>query len=424
MMSITHNRADYGPRALVIQMGARRGYAVPAAFARLGVLEALYTDLVGSRGLGKMAAKLSRLPLPATIRQPLKRLGDRKPPSEVAARTHSFDRPALAYELKMIAAKSPAEKVEARKQFNREWSNAMVKRGFGDATHVYAMMSGQTLEGDGFLEQAKAAGLTIVVDVTIALSTERIIAREYAGNAGWGAPPVTHLGALGYGNPAYRRTVELADRLVCASSFVAEDLLENWGASPNQVVVEPYSFHPSWLKLQPRPVEGRVLFAGSADLRKGIHHFASAANILRGRGHDFDFRAVGNVDAEVSANPQARLIDFRGRLTRAAMAAEYEQADVVVLPSLAEGSAGVNYEAMASGIPVVTTHESGSVLRDGKDGILVPAGNPAAIADAIAKIVTDRAERKRMAISARNYVTGLSWDNYAERLRRSVFAEL
>lgn len=409
-------------RAIVIQMGARRSYAVPAALAAAGRLEALYTDLAGNSGIGRIARRLGTLPLPSGVKSQLTRLGDRMPPPEVAARTRTFDLPAARYEWAMRRAATPQERVEARLRFNKDWSRAMLAEGVGSATHVYAMMSGQTIEGEDFLVEAKKAGLTIVIDVTIALSTERIIAAEYAANPGWGAPPDTYLGAFGDDNPAYERMIRLADRLLCASQFVADDLVENWQAAASKVHVEPYSLHPRWLDLQNAPVEGRVLFPGSADLRKGIHHFARAAKILKDRGHDYVFIAAGNVDDAVRHNPAANLIEFAGRLPRPEMAKQYELADCVVLPTLAEGSAGVTYEAMASGIPVITTRQSGSLVEDGRTGVIIPESDPVAIADAVESVVQDRKKRTEMAVAAREKMGGLAWGSYSDRLIRSVFA--
>jgi glycosyltransferase involved in cell wall biosynthesis len=56
---------------------------------------------------------------------------------------------------------------------------------------------------------------------------------------------------------------------------------------------------------------------------------------------------------------------------------------VFVFPSICEGSATVTYEALASGIPVIATPNTGSVVRDGIDGHIVPMRNPEAIAQSI-----------------------------------------
>lgn len=291
----------------------------------------------------------------------------------------------------------------------------MLRQGFAGATHVYAMMSGQTLESALFLEAARARGLEVVIDVTIALSTERTIAQEYAAHPGWGAPPVTYLGAMGQDNPAYGMMLALGTRFLCASPFVANDMIDNWGADPVTVRVEPYSFNPRWLEVLNTPRRGRVLFAGSADLRKGIHYFARAAQILHARGHHYEFRVAGNVHPEVRVHPDAGLLDFAGRLPRELMFHEFAEADVMVLPTLAEGSAGVTYEAMAAGVPTVTTVASGSLVEDGVHGHIIPSRDGAALANAIEAIVEDRPRRAAMSAAARAKVRSLSWDDYAHR---------
>lgn len=98
------------------------------------------------------------------------------------------------------------------------------------------------------------------------------------------------------------------------------------------------------------------------------------------------------------------------------MRREFAGADVFVLPSLAEGSAEVTYEALACGVPVITTKAAGSVVRDGIEGRIVPERDPDAVAAAILEIVEDREKRNRMAFAARERARHYTWDRYGERL--------
>ena len=87
-----------------------------------------------------------------------------------------------------------------------------------------------------------------------------------------------------------------------------------------------------------------------------------------------------------------------------------------VLPTLAEGSAEVTYEALAAGVPVITTKSAGSVVRDGVEGRIVPERDPEALVYAIEELVQDRAMRLRMAIAARERAKEFTWERYGERL--------
>jgi glycosyltransferase involved in cell wall biosynthesis len=81
-----------------------------------------------------------------------------------------------------------------------------------------------------------------------------------------------------------------------------------------------------------------------------------------------------------------------------------------------EVAAGVTYEALAAGIPVVTTNASGSVVQNGIEGYIVSERDPDALAKAIAEIVEDRPKREKMAINARERAKDYTWDKYGEAL--------
>jgi glycosyltransferase involved in cell wall biosynthesis len=81
-------------------------------------------------------------------------------------------------------------------------------------------------------------------------------------------------------------------------------------------------------------------------------------------------------------------------------------ADVLVHPSLSEGMPNVVLEAMALGTPVVATRVGGTpeVVTDGQTGLLVPPGDPAALADALSRLLADAALRTRLAAAATEHV--------------------
>ncbi len=68
----------------------------------------------------------------------------------------------------------------------------------------------------------------------------------------------------------------------------------------------------------------------------------------------------------------------------------YRGADIFVYPSLHEGSALAIGEALASGLPVITTANAGSVVRDGEEGYIVPIRDVEALMDRILTLYLDR----------------------------------
>ena len=403
------------PRVLVAHAGARHSYAVPTAFADAGMLEAFYTDICGTKGLGRAIALAAHLPLPAGIRATADRLGKRRPPANVLARTHCDSLGALAYELKARREKTPLAQRQRLIDYTWESGLRMARRGLGQATHLYNMYG----FGGSLLKLANDHGVPVLTDMIIAMSYRRIVLEEHRRFPEWGPPPPdqSYSQIRGFNND--ENLLETTDIYVCPSSFVADDLVDNWGIDRSRIRLLPYALGGSWFDIVPRPVPGRVLFAGSAEIRKGIHTLAFAAQLLKGR---HDLRVAGGVHPMVLERPEARALNFLGRVPRDRMQEEFATADVFVLPTLAEGSATVVYEAMAAGLPVITTRSAGSVIQHGVDGLIVPERDPQALAEAIDLLVEDRALRDRLGQAARHNVRRFNAAAYAEDLRQ-IFRE-
>jgi glycosyltransferase involved in cell wall biosynthesis len=102
------------------------------------------------------------------------------------------------------------------------------------------------------------------------------------------------------------------------------------------------------------------------------------------------------------------------------MAEEFRRADVFVLPTISDSFALVHLEALACGVPVITTPNCGSVVRDGLDGFIVPIRDAKMLAERIEQILTDRSLRKRMSENARARAGQFTWELYGERLISAV----
>src|SRR5437667_10692292 len=107
------------------------------------------------------------------------------------------------------------------------------------------------------------------------------------------------------------------------------------------------------LSVPDEPVRARILFAGTADLRKGIHYLAMASEKLVEQGFHYEFRIAGDVEHSVANQRECRYLTFLGRVPRAGMTREFASADLFVLPALAEGWAEARSGALACGGTVV-----------------------------------------------------------------------
>lgn len=206
----------------------------------------------------------------------------------------------------------------------------------------------------------------------------------------------------------------LCDRVLVPSAHCFETAVA-LGCDPARLRIVPYGVPEQWFALEPDPQPGRVLVVGQVGLRKGSHVLARTCRLLQARGLRFECRVVGPQLVNVS-DPLFRGPTYLGAIPRSQIQQEFRRADLFVLPTLAEGMALSALEAMACGVPVITTPQCGSVVRDGVEGFLVPIRDAAALADRIEQLLADRALRDRLAAAARQRALEYSWARYGERL--------
>ena len=394
---------------IVAQIGARRGYAIPAILEKAGMLERFYTDITGDLALGKVLSTGAMLPFPDN---PAPRLAGRRLPPNIRAKTTTFPGLSLSHVLRRLAnRRGPAADFRESMRFSSALGRAMTRCGFGEATHMYSMLG----ECSPLFAAGKQRGLTVVTEIYIPLSTERIVAQERQNFPDW-EPDTPDFAAIRRERGAENALLALTDFAICPSKAARDDLVQNFGFTQERTAIVPYGINPELLSVCNESVRGRVLFAGTAELRKGIHYFAMAAEKLAARGLHYEFRVAGDVQHSVANQKQCRYLTFLGRIPRGEMAREFAAADLFVMPSLAETGPEVNYEALACGVPVVTTPEARGVVRDGIEGRIVRARDPEVLANAIVEIIEDREKRDRMARASRERARDFTWECYGERL--------
>lgn len=158
-----------------------------------------------------------------------------------------------------------------------------------------------------------------------------------------------------------------------------------------------------------------------------------AAARLRARGRRARVRIIGSpqfdpayardLAARARALGLADDVAFEGAVDEATLRRAYAEADVFVFASSQTWGLAV-FEAMAAGLPVVVSRAAGAaeVLRDGETALLVPGGDPDALARAIARLIDDPGLRARIGAAGTAYVRAeLTWEAYARRML-AVFA--
>lgn len=398
---------------VVSQLGARMHYAVPRMLHRAGLLERLYTDICAVKGWPRILEHLPSAALPAGLR----RLKGRVPKNIPPERIISFQGLGLSSVLHRMLVPTRAADTRVALEAGRRFSQNVVHRGFGNAIGLYGI-SGECLEQ---LQAAKQLGLRTVVEQIIAPReiVDQLVAAEAMRHPEWGESQDADPWANDF---ALREKAEwdIADVIVCPSDFV-RDGVRAVGGPAERCVVVPYGVDRSFAippRRKPRSGPLRVLTIGALGLRKGSPYVMEAATRLAGLAH---FRMVG--PAVLPANIRETLqgtLDLAGPVPRAEIGHQFAWADVFFLPSVCEGSATVVYEALAAGLPVVTTPNAGSVVRDGEEGYICPVGDVDAMCAKLELLARDRELCQAMSEKSRLAAAAHDLDAYRNRLLTAI----
>lgn len=219
-----------------------------------------------------------------------------------------------------------------------------------------------------------------------------------------------------------------ANYVLAGSSFVKRSLVER-GTPADNVFVVPYGVDTSRFRAKSENEVDEstftVLFAGSMMQRKGISYLMEAMSKL-----DLPNLRLLMCGGKVGSGKWLKQyehlpIDYLGRVSYYDMPEMFRRADLFVLPTLVEGLAQVNLEAMASGLPVVTTAHSGAddFVVDGEHGYIIPIRDADAIAERIRHCYTNRDHCRQMGLAAREVALRHDWRDYNAQVKQ-VFQDM
>ena len=157
-----------------------------------------------------------------------------------------------------------------------------------------------------------------------------------------------------------------------------------------------------------------LLWAGTFSIRKGAHYLLDAwrAGNLGRHARLRIFGAIGLPERVMQPLPAG--VEVRGSIPRTELLENYRAADALIFPTLCDGFGLVATEAWSRGVPVITTDRAGAadLLKPNENGLLIPAGDPAAIGAAIEWCLGHRAELRAMREAALATAAAWQWSDY------------
>ena len=216
--------------------------------------------------------------------------------------------------------------------------------------------------------------------------------------------------------------IELAHHIVTLSSF-ARDTYLRAGVPDEKLTIVPLGIDTSTPPpgSEPRADDGvfRFMFAGNLTYAKGVDLLLQAFEAIP--HDDVELVLAGAAgDAAQALGRTGRRVRMTGYLQRRALAKEYSNADVLVLPSRCDGFGQVVPEAMQLGIPcIVSSHVGAKDLIDhGATGWIVASGNAAALSDCMLEAYRNRSGVRAMGARAAAVARRYSWKDYGARVRQ------
>jgi glycosyltransferase involved in cell wall biosynthesis len=360
------------------QLGAREHYAIPRALSRLGILDYLVTD--------------AWIP-PTSI---LRIVGERR--SEIRDRWHeelkeapvtSFNWSLTAFEILSRARGLRGwPLIIARNQWFQGKVVGVLTSDIGYRTSDSPILLSYSYTALAPFRYAKSLGWTTVLgQIDPGPVEEEIVAaeveREPSLAPSWTRAPADYW-------KAWREECDAADRIIVNSQW-SRSCLVRAGVNDSKLFVVPLAYESPITDTRrtreypphftpDRPL--RVLFLGQINLRKGIARLLKAARSFQSQ--PLEFLMAGPIQINVPEDLRSnRNIRWIGPVARNKVRNYYQQADVLILPTLSDGFALTQLEALAHRLPVIASRQCGDVITDHVNGLLLEEPTAAAIEEAL-----------------------------------------
>ncbi|HSV16163.1 MAG TPA: glycosyltransferase family 4 protein [Tepidisphaeraceae bacterium] len=403
-----------GFRWIVSQLGARQHYGVPRGFYYRDELRLLYTEAWCRWGRGL----LRRGP------RPVRAFAGRSHPDIPNCLVRSFNFQNIYDQLTHRGDNASLQQQHL----------AYLRIGHWYASAVAKDLSRQKLDPDqdvffGFntgcletFQMLRERGIISICDqIDPARFEEQLVFDESERWPGWEKQP-------GRIPEAYWQRMNeewSAASMILVNSEWSRQALLKQGAAPEKIFIVPPAYEPEKTHLPARRNFDRpltVLWIGSVILRKGIQYLIEAAKLLQNEPQ-VQFIIAGPIkisdEALATAPPNMK---FLGRLTRDQTVDWYRQADVFILPTLSDGFAVTQVEAMAHALPVIVTPNCGQVVTDGVDGLVIEPYSGQAIADAVTSLNADRQLLREMSYRALDKSAHFYLPRQAQLLEEAVLS--
>jgi len=276
-------------------------------------------------------------------------------------------------------------------------------------------------------ERAKELGVRCVYDLPIAFwkTSFRLMAEESERLPRW-AKTMTIRNDSEAKRARKDREISMADNIICPSQFVYDSLPESIRENTDCTIARFGCFNESGYRSRPTPKDEplRVLFVGSMTQRKGLADIFEAFKAVKRK--DLQLVVLGSL-CEESSFYKNEYGDFQYEAPRphGDVLKLMASCDLFILPSLVEGRALVQLEALGVGLPLIITANTGGddlIGPDNETGFIVPIRSPEAIAERLNWFAENRDLIDDMKAACLVHASKLSWETYRRNVADAILS--
>ena len=214
-----------------------------------------------------------------------------------------------------------------------------------------------------------------------------------------------------------KKCFNLVDKFIVPSEFVSS-VLQKYAIPRKKVHVVNFGVDHSQFSFERKyrnENKIRFCFAGAINTRKGIKYLLDAFNDPVFQNDELHLCGrLFDDEKQLIKKTNLKNIFLPGIISTSSY---FRKCDVYVFPSLMEGSSKSVFEAMASAMPVITTPNAGSVIRNDLDGFIIPPANSIELKERMVRLKDDYILRKEMGESAKKFSMNFTWDAYAKKVK-------
>ncbi len=225
-----------------------------------------------------------------------------------------------------------------------------------------------------------------------------------------------------YRNKRRDEELSLADIILCNSTFTKSTLV-NASIHESKIVVLPLGFPEINKRKEVTSPKIRFIYAGTSNVRKGIHLLLDVWKECFSSNDNVELYIVGRYDLPLILKEQSpQNVVFIDSIPRSELLNSFCDADVLIMPTLADGFGMVITEAMSRGLCVMCTYNSAGpdLIEHGKDGLLFPANDKKALKEMLMNWSSKKNELKEMGQVAIEKAQLYSWTEYRNNLTKLI----